>query len=118
MKTRDEIYSQIIKLSQNEFADIIESALVIENKLRLYVIDNSYIDIWLSEKRKGIYAYHWERQMIDGSVYRHNNLPDREAKKLKTFPKHFHNKKPEQIEDSYGDLKLPIRLIPIQGNLS
>jgi len=38
--------------------------------------------------------------MVDGTIYRHNNIPDRNAKKVKTFPKHFHNKNQTQIEES------------------
>lgn len=28
--------------------------------------------------------------MVEGDIYRHDNLPDRAAKRLATFPKHFH----------------------------
>lgn len=53
-----------------------------------------------SEKKRGIYAYYWERRAIDGTIFRHNNLPDRDAKKLKTFPKHFHYKREEIVKES------------------
>jgi hypothetical protein len=62
--------------------------------------DDSFIDVWFSEKRKGVYAYHWERRIVDGTIYRHDNLPDREARKLETFPRHFHEGSEENIRES------------------
>ena len=59
-----------------------------------------FIDVWLSIKKKGVYAYHWERGNIEEAIYRYNNLPDKEAKKLKTYPKHFHNKTEANVEES------------------
>jgi hypothetical protein len=98
MITRDEIYTQ---LSLSDFADIVEATKIVEGKLRILLIDGSHIDVWLSLKKKGVYAYHWERRAIDGSVYRHNNLPDKTARKLKTFPKHFHNGTEKTVVESH-----------------
>ena len=98
---RDRVYAQLEQIALSVFSDIVESSRIVEGKLRLILCDGSFIDIWLSVKREGVYAYHWERRAIDGSVYRHNNLPDKEAKKLKTFPKHFHEKSEQVIKESY-----------------
>lgn len=100
MASRDKIYSQLRQIALSDFADIVEGTTVIEGKLRLLLKDKSFIDIWLSVKKKGVYAYHWERRNIDGTIYRHNNLPDREAKKLQTYPKHFHYKTQENVVES------------------
>ncbi|KHE93762.1 MAG: DUF6516 family protein [Candidatus Scalindua rubra] len=100
MTSRDKIYSQLSALAIGEFADIINGTKIIEGKLRILLKDESYIDIWLSVKKKGAYAYHWERKGVDGTIYRYNNLPDKEAKKLKTYPHHFHNKSEENIVES------------------
>lgn len=100
MTSRDKIYSQLRQIALSDFADIVEGATTIEGKLRILLKDESFIDIWLSVKKKGVYAYHWERRNIDGTVYRYNNLPDREAKKLQTYPKHFHNKFEENVVES------------------
>ena len=43
-------------------------------------------DIWISEKK---YSYHWQR--TDGRIYRHDNAPHNKHKKIRTYPKHFHN---------------------------
>jgi len=56
MIPRDRVYSRLARLAMSEFADIVEGTKVIEGKLRLLLKDRSYIDIWLSAKKKGIYA--------------------------------------------------------------
>ncbi len=100
MTSRDKIYSQLTQLAIGDFADIVKGTKVVEGKLRLLLKDHSFIDIWLSVKKKGVYAYHWERRDIDGTIYRYNNLPDREARKLKTYPHHFHNKTEKNVVES------------------
>ena len=79
---------------------MVEATKSIEGKLRILLIDGSFIDVWLSLKKKGVYAYHWERRAIDGTVYRHNNLPDKAARRLKSFPKHFHNRTEQTVVES------------------
>jgi hypothetical protein len=100
MTSRDKIYSQLTQIALNDFADIVEGTKVVEGKLRVFLKDESFIDIWLSVKKKGVYAYHWERRNVDGTIYRYNNLPDKEAKKLHTYPKHFHNGTQENVLES------------------
>jgi hypothetical protein len=101
MSSRDEVYNRLLRLALREFSDIVEGTKIVEGKLRLFLTDQSFVDIWFSEKKKGLYAYHWERGNIDGTIYRYNNLPDKDARKLKTFPKHFHNGSQEAISESY-----------------
>jgi len=100
MIDRDRVYSRLARLAASDFADVVDGTTVIEGKLRLFLKDRSFIDIWLSAKKKGIYAYHWERRDVDRTIYRHNNLPDREARKLRTYPRHFHNRSEKNIVES------------------
>ncbi len=100
MTCRDEIYSQLSQLAIAKFADIVNGTKIVEGKLRIILKDESYIDIWLSVKKEGAYAYHWERKDVDGTIYRYSNLPDKEAKKLKTYPHHFHSKSEGNIVES------------------
>lgn len=100
MSSREETYERLAEMAITDFSDIVQGTKIVEGKLRLLITDGSYIDVWLSEKREGVYAYHWERQAVDGTIFRHNNLPDRDAKKLKTFPKHFHEGCEEIIKES------------------
>ena len=69
-------------------------------KLRLHIIDGSYIDVWFSRKISGRYAYHWERRHIDASIYRHDNRPHAGLRDLKTFPMHFHDGSDRNIKVS------------------
>lgn len=100
MTPRDKIYSRLKEIALGDFADIVEGTVVIEGKLRILLKDESFVDIWLSAKKKGVYAYHWERKNIDSTIYRYNNLPDKEAKNLQTYPKHFHYKTQENVVES------------------
>lgn len=77
------------------FRDIVSEAHLlrldsgIPLKLRLELVDGSIVDIFHSIT--GEYSYHWERALIDGSIYRHDNGPHQRWRDIKTFPKHFHN---------------------------
>ena len=64
MMYRDRVYAQLEQIALSDFSDIVESSRIVEGKLRLILCDGSFIDIWLSVKRKGVYAYHWERRAI------------------------------------------------------
>jgi hypothetical protein len=100
LSSREEIYLRLTEIALRHFHDIITGSETVDGKLRLMVTDGSYIDVWLSEKRKGTYAYHWERRGIDGTIYRHNNLPDPDARVLRTFPKHFHDGSEQNLAES------------------
>lgn len=100
MSQLDEPYRRLAFIALREFPDLVVGTEVVEGKLRVFIADDSFIDIWFSEKRKGVYAYHWERRMVDDTVYRHDNLPDKEARNLSTFPKHFHEGSEENIRES------------------
>ncbi len=91
---------QLSQIAIRDFSDIVKGTKIVEGKLRVILIDHSYVDIWLSVKKKGIYAYHWERKDIDGTIYRYNNLPDKEARKIGTYPHHFHSKTEKNILES------------------
>ncbi len=113
MILRNKIYSRLARIALSDFADIVENATVIEGKLRLIIKDGSFIDIWLSVKKEGIYAYHWERRSIDKTIYRYDNLPDRQAKTLETYPKHFHDGTQDNIvaSDLNDDPEEAIRIL-------
>jgi hypothetical protein len=100
MPPRENMYSRLALIAMRDFADIVTGTKLIEGKLRILLKDGSYIDTWLSIKKKGVYAYHWERIDSDGTIYRYNNLPDKEARKLKSYPHHFHYKTEKNIVES------------------
>lgn len=88
-------------IALTEFADIVLSATVHAAKLRLFFTDHSYADIWFSERRPGLYACHWERQHVDGTIFRHDNIPHERWRGIATFPKHFHDGAEAQVTESH-----------------
>ena len=88
------------RLAEVEFLDIVQSTASIENKLRVTLIDGSYIDFWWSEEVSGRFAYHWERRRVDGTIYRHDNIPHLQWRSVGSFPKHFHSGLQHTIADS------------------
>jgi len=98
------IFQKLSYIAEVEFSDIVETVEESEDKLRIYLIDGSFIDVWFSIKIIGRYAYHWERTHIDGKIYRHDNIPHKKWEFVKTFPKHFHcGSEKEVIESSISD---------------
>jgi len=66
------------EISEVEFSDIVTEALILDmNELRIILNDGSFVDIWYSLKLSDRYSYHWERQAIDDTIYRHDNAPHR-----------------------------------------
>ena len=86
-------YLYLKRIAEVEFPDIIETAEIIgQRKLRIIIKDSSYIDIFYSPYPSNRhFAFHWERTFIDGTIYRHDNIPDVNWKNVPTFPKHFHD---------------------------
>jgi len=96
-------YHRLRRIAEVEFPDIVVSAIILRRrKLRIIIIDSSILDVFLSPdpiNRK--YAFHWDRSFIDGTIYRHDNIPDGNWKNISTFPKHFHNGGYENVQESY-----------------
>ncbi len=87
-------FDALAEIALVEFPEIVGSCKTLENKLRVYLRDNSYIDFWWGMKLPGKFAYHWERRALDG------NIPDARWKRLATFPKHFHSGHESAVEES------------------
>lgn len=47
------------RTAEREFLEVVNFAAVIGNKLRVEMLDGSYIDFWWSTQIPGRYAYHW-----------------------------------------------------------
>ncbi len=94
--------SELKKIAENEYFDIIKNSSIVDNyRLILFLKEGSFINIWFSQKKLGKYSYHWERKMIDGTIYRYDNAPHFIWKFIKSFPKHFHNKYEKNVQESY-----------------
>jgi hypothetical protein len=90
------------EIAEVEFADIVVEAFSPgSNELRLILTDGSFVDVWFSLKLEGRYSFHWERQAIDGTIYRHDNAPHQRWEAVATFPRHFHNGNETNVSESY-----------------
>ncbi len=81
----------IRRIAEIEFEQVVSFSEIIGKKLRLYLTDRSFIDIYISQTIKNRFAFHWEREHLDGEIFRFDNYPDVKWKKVKSFPYHFHN---------------------------
>jgi len=97
-------YLKLKNISLQEFPDIVVSTSItrgplnVAKSLRLFFIDDSFLEIWISDKK---YSYHWQR--TDEKVYRHDNAPHKKHKHVKTFPKHFHDGSEGNVKESKID---------------
>lgn len=57
-----------------EFGDIVEKTVILHHpsgeaaRLRVFLVDETVVDVWYSAKGK--YSYHWDAQIARGSIYR------------------------------------------------
>ncbi|MBS1249809.1 MAG: hypothetical protein MAG431_01393 [Chloroflexi bacterium] len=97
------LYQQLAKLALETFGDILTSVDFIggtfsdPNKIRLWLIEGSFLDIWLSDD--GDYAYHWERRGQTGEIFRWDNAPH--YPNTKTYLDHFHKGTEGTVVESY-----------------
>lgn len=81
-------YESIVRA---RFLDIVQQVYYpADHKLRLIVIDDSYVDLFLSLTVKNIFAFHWERWHIDQTIFRYDNYPHKKWQKVKSYPYHLH----------------------------
>jgi uncharacterized protein DUF6516 len=89
------------RVARDEFADVVVDVYRVDAKLRVLLIDESYIDFWWSEVQGGRFAHHWNRQSVDGSIHRHDNSPHRKWQHIQTFPRHYHRGREESVTESF-----------------
>jgi len=97
-----DVYQALTRLALAEFSEIITQTVFVggtpanPNKLRLFIKDESFLDIWLSAD--GDYAYHWEQRSQTGRLYRWDNAPHHSQ--IRTFPRHMHNGEESTVIES------------------
>ncbi len=89
------------RIAETEFLTLVRSTTLFRDKLRVVLVDGSYIDFWWSRQIPGRYAFHWERRHIDGTIYRHDNMPHRQWQGVASFPKHFHAGDQQTVVESH-----------------
>lgn len=83
--------AQLQRIAEVEFAIIVVQTDLLGAKMRILLIDTSYVNVWASHKLNQRFGFHWERQHLDGSIYRYDSFPDTHWSAVSTFPFHFHN---------------------------
>jgi hypothetical protein len=99
-------YRALRTIALNEFADVVVNARIVSLptgdplKLRLDIVDDSLLDVFISIS--GRYSYHWERRLTSrGDLYRHDNAPHGRWRHVATFPKHFHDGSDSNVVESH-----------------
>ena len=73
------LYKRLKEIIIAEFGDIVVGADIIMSstgrarKLRVTLIDETFVDVWVSEDQD--YSYHWEQRKRRDFVFRHDNAP-------------------------------------------
>jgi hypothetical protein len=85
----------IARCAEEHFSDILsEAPIIYSDKVRLVLIDGSYMDIRYPVDSK--YSFHWERE---NEIIRIDTAPHH--RQLSTYPRHMHIGKEENVvEDS------------------
>lgn len=97
------LYDKLKTIAESEYKNIVISTKILGKrtigsaKLRIFLKDQTYLDIWLSPSGK--YSYHWEQRAQRGTIYRHDNAPD--FPHIKTHPQHLHDGNEKSIQPSH-----------------
>ena len=91
-------YSPLIHIALTEFNDIVTRAQNLNENVRFHLSDGTHVDVWYSARRPELrFAFHWERRAKDGTIWRHDNIPDAKWSSIATFPRHFHAGSEENV---------------------
>jgi Family of unknown function (DUF6516) len=88
------------RIAETDFADVVAGTRIVDAKLRVMVTDGSYLDFWWSLEIPGRFAHHWERRHLDGTMYRHDNMPHSKWASTPTFPQHYHDGSSDRVDES------------------
>lgn len=88
------------RIAETEFLNLVQSTAIVREKLRVVLVGGSYMDFWWSSQIPGRYAHHWERRHVDGTIYRHDNMPHPQWRAVRSFPKHFHTGEQQAVVES------------------
>ncbi|MCK5122958.1 MAG: hypothetical protein KAQ87_02315 [Candidatus Pacebacteria bacterium] len=109
MKTSLKIIEKIV---QDNFLDIVTDILKpSEEKLRIILKDESFIDARISQTVHNRFDFHWERRHLDKTIFRYDNFPDTRFKHLKGFPCHLHFQKEDKVVEAKFRKSLPFAFV-------
>lgn len=99
-----ELYRRLERIAL-EFSDIATNTEILfsytgrAQKLRITLIDTTFVDIWRSLDSNE-HSYHWEMRPMRDAIYRHDNAPHKKWKYISTFPKHCHDGSQNNVVES------------------
>ena len=99
----------IKRIAEIEFSDIVKITSPIDFKLRIILINNSFVEVYLSQRLPDRFGFHWECMDESKSFYRYDNFPDKNWQSVETFPYHFHGGSQNSVDAS------PFPPAPIEG---
>jgi uncharacterized ferritin-like protein (DUF455 family) len=88
------------RIAEIEFNAIVFDTQMIGEKLRLLLVDQSYVDVWVARSMPERFGFHWERRHLDGTIYRYDNFPDTAWQGVSTYPRHFHDGTQARVLDA------------------
>jgi len=99
------VYNKLLHIAQQQFPEIVIGSKIFfsaagrARKLRIYLFDDSYVDIWISVDGKR-YSYQWIIPDRPEFIYRHDNAPHARWESVSSFPKHCHFRSHENVVES------------------
>ena len=97
------IYHKLENIAEDHF--VVANSKIIylpsgeTQKLRIFLVDGTILDIWISVT--GRYSYHWDRRINQKGIYRFDNAPHKKWSKIHTFPDHFHFGEESIVKESF-----------------
>ena len=86
------------RIAEVQFADIVQSSIGMEHKIRIILNSRGLTDVHLSRKLPGRFSFHWESGDEEGTIHRYDNFPDRRWSHLPSYPFHFHRGNQYRVE--------------------
>ncbi|MGR3293221.1 MAG: toxin-antitoxin system TumE family protein [Candidatus Scalindua sp.] len=68
--------------------------------MRIILVDNSFIDVHLSQRIPDKFSFHWECADRSETLYRYDNFPDKKWQSVPTYPHHFHDGSQDTVKSS------------------
>jgi hypothetical protein len=87
-------YLSFLKIISDEFADLVVDVELYADRMKLTLIDGSWIDVRYPVENK--FSFHWQR---GENIYRIDTAPHH--RNIKTFPRHIHFGSESNIVEDY-----------------
>jgi len=83
-----------VKIVNDEFSDIVSDVGLYPDRLRITLVDGSWIEVRYPVKGK--FSFHWQR---GNKIYRIDTAPHH--KHIKTYPRHIHFEREDNVIEDF-----------------